>query len=158
MKDRLPIWYHLGATKKLRKLNNMHASECLRTNHNVTIVADIQRVARRNCYRTLRESGNDYIPEDCTCDKCEEDKGKGCRHPRKCCKTAELVLAEIRPKWNPNVTSPEDGLSLTKQRQDHNSAALDEGGTLTFDPTVTQRGELGDAFRAFVDPSVHDEP
>ncbi|EPS94061.1 hypothetical protein FOMPIDRAFT_1104305, partial [Fomitopsis schrenkii] len=158
MKSNLPIWYHLGATKKLRLLNNTRISDCLRTNHEATVVADILKIVKRECYRKARERGNDYIPEDCSCAACTTDRQNGCAHPRKCCREAERALAEVKPKWHPEVDNPLDGLSLTKHRQEANDKALTEGGTLTFDPSLTQKGDLSTAFRVFVDPAVHDEP
>ena len=158
MKKQLPVWYHLGATKKLRRINNTRTGDCLRNNHAVKIVADAMKIAERPCYRSARSTGNDYMPDDCTCKQCEEDRKRGCKHPWKCCRTAEDALREIKPKWHPNTTSPEDGLTLTKRRKDANVTALADNGTLIFDPTVTQHGDLSEAFRAFVDPHVHDEP
>ncbi|EPS93003.1 hypothetical protein FOMPIDRAFT_1091276, partial [Fomitopsis schrenkii] len=151
LKSQLPLWYHLGATKKLRLLNNTRVSDCLRTNHAANIVADIMRIARRDCYIRERASRNDYIPENCECEECTNDRRMGCRHPRKCCQEAEKALAEVKPKWHPDTRSPQDGMSLTRKRQDTNTVALAEGGTLTFDPSLTTRGELSDAFRVFVD-------
>ncbi|EPS95585.1 hypothetical protein FOMPIDRAFT_48592 [Fomitopsis schrenkii] len=158
MKCRLPIWYHLGATKKMRRLNNSPESECLRTNHAVTIVADIQKIATRQCFQRASESGNDYIPNNCSCPCCERDRRAGCRHPMKCCLAAKRALTEILPKWHPGEESPKDGLSLTKRREERNEDAFNEGGILTFNPSITQRGELENAFRVFVDPAVHNEP
>ena len=40
-KLKLPIWYHLGALKKLRGMNNSARGKCLRTKHGVCIVADL---------------------------------------------------------------------------------------------------------------------
>ena len=33
MKKKFPIWYHIGATEPMRRLNNMAESRCLRDNH-----------------------------------------------------------------------------------------------------------------------------
>ncbi|EPS94646.1 hypothetical protein FOMPIDRAFT_16843, partial [Fomitopsis schrenkii] len=158
MKSSLPIWYHLGATRKLRRLNNTRTSDCLRTNHNVLVVADVLRITNRHCYRRERVSQNDYTPDDCTCRECTEDRRNGCKHPWRCCKEAEKILKEVHPKWHPHITSPRDGLSLTKRRTDINEDALAEGGTLTFNPSLTQSGNLDEAFRVLVDPEVHKEP
>ncbi|EPS94214.1 hypothetical protein FOMPIDRAFT_1134770 [Fomitopsis schrenkii] len=158
MKVKLPIWYHLGATKKLRRMNNTKTGDCLRLNHGVRTVADVLRVTNRDCYRDARESRNDYVPEDCACPQCEEDRRQGCKHPRKCCRAADRALEEVRPKWHPDEPLPQDGLSLTQRRHDANADALESDGTLTFDPSLTERGDLDIAFRAFVDPRIHDEP
>ena len=158
MKKQLPIWYHLGATKKIRKLNNKRTSDCLRDCHGVRIVADASKVAERPCYRQARSTGNDYLPDTCTCKECTRDREQGCKNPWKCCQAAEEILREIRPKWHPTTESPGDNLTLTKRRNEKNEEALTNNGTITFNPSVTQHGELDEAFRAFVDPSVRDEP
>ncbi|EPS96085.1 hypothetical protein FOMPIDRAFT_62555, partial [Fomitopsis schrenkii] len=150
MKMQLPIWYHLGATRKLRRLNNTRNSDCLRENHGALIGADILRIARRVCYQEAKAGGNDYIPDDCACAECAQDRLTGCDHPRRCCATAEQTLDTVRPKWNPREANVSDGLSLTRRRRENNDTVLSEGGSLTFDPSITQSGALDEAFRVFV--------
>ncbi|EPS93461.1 hypothetical protein FOMPIDRAFT_17746, partial [Fomitopsis schrenkii] len=149
MKSRLPIWYHLGATRKLRRLNNTHTSDCLRIAHGALIVADIAMMAKRVCYQEAKAPGNDYLPDNCECVECTKDRGNGCNHPWKCCEAAGKALAEVRPKWNPEAEAPHDSLTLTKRRNEMNADAMTDGGTLTFNPSITQRGDLSDAFRVF---------
>lgn len=158
MKKALPIWYHLGATNKLRRLNNTRTSDCLRDCHAVRVVADALRVARRACFISASGTGNDYLPDDCDCTRCRTDRERGCPHPWRCCKAAERLLAAIRPKWHPDEAPPLDGLTLTKRRLEANAEAMTSGGAMTFNPSLTQSGDLGQAIRVFVDPSVHDEP
>ncbi|KAH9838264.1 uncharacterized protein C8Q71DRAFT_682019, partial [Rhodofomes roseus] len=159
MKEALPIWYHLGASKKLRSLNNTRVSDCLRDNHDVRLVADLLPLARRECYNIARAMSNDFVPEECACDLCRSDSTRGCKNPMNCCKAAAFLLAQVQPKWHPDLVSPKDGLTLTRRRKEQNIKALDEAqGDITFDPSLTSRGHVTEAFRAFVDPNVHDEP
>ncbi|TFY58490.1 hypothetical protein EVJ58_g6390 [Rhodofomes roseus] len=157
IKTALPIWYHLGATKQLRRLNNTKISNCLRDNHGVRYVADLLAPSKRRCYITAREVSNDFLPP-CSCNECEDDKARGCKSPMRCCRAAENLLAQVRPKWNPQMEPSPDNLSLTKNRRAANTEALKNKGDVLFDPSLTTRGPLQEAFRAFVDPSVHDKP
>ncbi|TFY52956.1 hypothetical protein EVJ58_g9721 [Rhodofomes roseus] len=156
-KKALPIWYHLGATKHLRRLNNTKISNCLRETHGVKYVADLISPPKRQCYITAKQVSNDFLPE-CDCPECSQDKARGCKNPMKCCRAMENLIAQIRPKWSPTAEPTPDGLSLTKRRKDANDKALQEQGDILFDPSVTTRGPIHEAFRVFVDPSVHDMP
>ncbi|EPS95049.1 hypothetical protein FOMPIDRAFT_1133206 [Fomitopsis schrenkii] len=112
-KDALPIWYHLGAVRKLRRLNNSPTSRCLRDNHGVVLVADLARVTRRECHAEARAAANDYLPDACDCAECTQDRANGCGHPLKCCHMADNLLAQIQPKWHPASPGPHDGLTHT---------------------------------------------
>ncbi|KAH9917473.1 uncharacterized protein B0H18DRAFT_883771, partial [Fomitopsis serialis] len=157
-KEMLPMWYHLGATKRLRTLNNTPRSDCLRRVHHATQVHDLIMITGRACFMQLRETQNDHTPDTCGCTPCTEDKLAGCKNPLRCCRAAHEVLKQIRPKWDPVQRSPTDGLSLTRRRKDKNGQALEDSEEVTFDPSLTCRGPLDEAFRAFVDPMVHDQP
>lgn len=45
-----------------------------------------------------------------------------------------------------------DNLSLTKRRKDQNRKAIEEEGTITFDPTITSKNDITECFRIFTDP------
>ena len=156
MKAKLPVWYHLGATKELRRLNNSKQGDCLRERHKVRVVAEAIHMAKRRCYVIARN--NDYLPDNCKCNDCNSDRARGCKKPWRCCHAAEDAIRTIQQKWHPDAESPKDGLTLTWRRKERNVTALAENKALTFDPMLTQRGDLSSAFRAFVDPSVHKEP
>ncbi|KAH9839738.1 uncharacterized protein C8Q71DRAFT_695073, partial [Rhodofomes roseus] len=158
MKKSLPIWYHLGATKKLRRLNNTNVSNCLRDKHGITYVADLLAPTRRACYIEALRVSNDFLPTSCICTDCERDKAHGCKHPLRCCRGAAELLAQVRPKWNPTTDTTPDGLSLTRNRKTANQKAIQENGDVLFDPSLTTRGPLEEAFRVFVNPDTHDNP
>ncbi|KAH9835049.1 uncharacterized protein C8Q71DRAFT_676677, partial [Rhodofomes roseus] len=157
-KSQLPIWYHIGGTNSLRRLNNTGHSDCLRNCHRIFTIADVQRAIDRHCFTTLIASRNDYSPESCSCQACREDRERGCRHPHACCKSAANLLRQILPKWHPDPLQVNDGLTLTRRRKDKNAHALVEDGETTFNPSLTTRGPLSEAIRVFVDPSVHSAP
>ncbi|KAH9839014.1 uncharacterized protein C8Q71DRAFT_683262, partial [Rhodofomes roseus] len=158
MKNALPIWYHLGAKRRLRLLNNTRVSDCLRERHGVTYVADLLGLAHRACFRAARLLSNDFIPSSCECAECRTDASRGCRHPLGCCKAAAHLLEQVRPKWHPEFEPIPDGLTLTSKRIEANAVALESEGETIFDPTLTSRGPVMEAVRVFVDPRVHDEP
>ncbi|KAH9834578.1 uncharacterized protein C8Q71DRAFT_687641, partial [Rhodofomes roseus] len=157
MKKALPIWYHLGATKLLRRLNNTTTSNCLRDVHGVTYVAELFKLIQRPCYIKAVETSNDFVPH-CDCNDCEKDMEQGCRHPLRCCKAASALLRQVNRKWNPTMDTSPDGLSLTKRRKETNANALQDKGDVLFDPSLTTRGPVEEAFRVFVDPEVHEKP
>lgn len=154
----LPIWYHLGALKKLRSMNNSHLSHCLRDRHGALLVADLLPLPRRACFVAASAGGNDYLPDLCRCRACAADRATGCKGPHRCCRAARELLKLIRPKWDPADVCRQDGLTLTRRRKNANSAARQDGGTLVFDPSLTHRAPIHEAFRVFVDPAVHDKP
>ncbi|KAH9829014.1 uncharacterized protein C8Q71DRAFT_718783, partial [Rhodofomes roseus] len=158
MKGALPIWYHLGAKKRLRLLNNTRVSDFLRDRHGVSYVADLLKLTRRTCFRRARAQSNDFVPSTCECRACGEDTARGCKHPLGCCKAAANLLEQVRPKWHPDVEPVPDGLTLTSKCLDANTEALESEGVVTFNPSLTERGSIMEAMRVFVDPSVHDEP
>ncbi|TFY53337.1 hypothetical protein EVJ58_g9508 [Rhodofomes roseus] len=159
MKNTLPIWYHLGANKRLRKLNNSKISDCLRDRHGVSYVADLLPLTQRGCLRAAGALSNDFVPSQCGCKECAADELRGCKHPLACCRAAATLLEQVLPKWHPEMDRTPDGLTLTTKRHEANAKTLEEAeGDMIFDPSLTNRGPIMEAFRVFVDPSVHNEP
>ncbi|KAH9840141.1 uncharacterized protein C8Q71DRAFT_687658, partial [Rhodofomes roseus] len=149
LKGQLPIWYHISATKQLRRLDNTRLSKCLRTVHGVITVADIVQAAH---HEAVIEMNNDGADADCTCEQCNGDRAKGCTDPIKCRDAASRLLRNVQLKWDPSTSSPNDGLTLTRNRKKANAKAHDEKGVeATFDPSITERGGIAEAFRIFVD-------
>ena len=155
----LPIWYHLGALKKLRAMNNSVRGKCLRTAHHVSTVAELLPLrSLHNAHNEARHDDDGSRNEQCACEQCENGKSQGCKAPQKCYAYAAQLLAQIRPKWHPDIDSTVDGLSLTPQRKSRNAIAVTEGTDVLFDPSVTSDSPAEEAFRAFVDPATHDRP
>ncbi|KAH9914293.1 uncharacterized protein B0H18DRAFT_865532, partial [Fomitopsis serialis] len=148
----LPIWYHLGATPRLRRLNNTALSDCLRLAHGVRKLTDLTELLAGH------DPGIDPREEPCPCHLCEEASMNGCRDPSACIAAGRRILSTVRPKWHPSFTAPLDGLSLSRRRTELNDAALLAEDCVTFDPSVTARGTVTEAFRTFVDPEVHNAP
>ncbi|KAJ7657700.1 hypothetical protein DFH06DRAFT_990647 [Mycena polygramma] len=64
----LPIWFHIGATKGLNKLNNSQRAKCLRKIHKVTTVEDMIDVVSQNHPNHKRR-------RNCACPPCKDDRG-----------------------------------------------------------------------------------
>ncbi|KAH9830055.1 uncharacterized protein C8Q71DRAFT_691735, partial [Rhodofomes roseus] len=147
LKDQLPVWYHISASKHLRRLDNTTISKCLRMTHGATTVADITRIARHDTPIVMNDNSNDI---SCTCIDCASERRLGCQDPLKCKDAARRLIRLLEQKWNPTIDSPNDGLTLTKKRLDINAKAIESGDAVTFNPSVTERGGLTEAFRVFV--------
>lgn len=148
LKKGLPIWYHLGASKDMKRLNNHYYSDCLRDTHQVLTVADAIRVTKRMRTRTTPPHKN---RKDCRCKACREDRAKGCKKPHACCKLAGNLLLTLSELWDPLQKTPHDGLSLSKEDKDSNIKRREEGEAFTFDPSMSSANDLSTAFRAFHD-------
>ena len=158
-KKDLPIWYHLGASRKLRAMNNAPMGKCLREHHGVGLVADLIPLQSRPCLPAGPCTESGLRPwASCECRLCAADAAKGCRRPQQCCRFAASLLQQIRPRWHPDAPTPGDGLSLTRHRKESNENAVERGEDLTFDPSVTSGEPLAEAFRVFVDPEAADHP
>ena len=155
----LPIWYHLGALKKLRTMNNSVRGKCLRTTHQVRIVAELLPLrTQHEAHNDGRTYSNDLQHDQCRCERCEHARERGCKEPQKCYAYAAQLLSQVRPKWHPDADGTADGLSLTPRRKNENIIAMENGTDVLFDPSITSDSPLGEAFRAFVDPSAHERP
>ncbi|KAH9839781.1 uncharacterized protein C8Q71DRAFT_677175, partial [Rhodofomes roseus] len=146
LKAQLPIWYHLNASKRLRRLDNTLLSKCLRQHHNIIHVADIMLLSQHDFIPMNGESDD----TQCNCTSCALATASGCRHPLKCIDAARRILYALDYKWDPYADSPNDGLSLTQHRKDSNAEALDNDGEVVFNPSVTERGGIAETFRLFV--------
>ncbi|KAH9831843.1 uncharacterized protein C8Q71DRAFT_688833, partial [Rhodofomes roseus] len=147
LKGQLPIWYHISATKHLRRLDNTSLSKCLRATHGVITVIDLIQAARHEEIIAVHGEDTDAI---CICEQCVEDRSMGCADPIKCRDAAGRILRNVQGKWDPEEPSPNDGLTLTKRRKEANVKALDsKGAAVTFDPSVTERGGIAEAIRVF---------
>lgn len=147
----LPIWYHLGAETKLKKLNNTPISDCLRRNHKVKTVADTLHAAEH-------QGGYNPPENNCECFKCTTDRTNHCKHPHTCHEAAKKLISTIHPKWNPTLETPNDGLTLTRHRKKKNEEAKAKGGQIIFNPSVTERNDLSAGFRAWIDPNMLEQP
>ncbi|KAH9841870.1 uncharacterized protein C8Q71DRAFT_700393, partial [Rhodofomes roseus] len=145
LKTKLPVWYHISATKQLRRLDNTTLSKCLRHNHRVLLVSDIMSLARHDFVPVLSSDSS-----VCSCVPCKEAEAKGCHNPLNCVEAARRLLTSLNDKWNPTIDHTPDGLTLTQHRHETNSAAFKKkDGEAIFNPSVTERGGISEVFRVF---------
>ena len=75
-----PIWFHMGATPALNRLNNHTNASCLRKNHKVTSVGEMSDIAEQ----TFSESDHRASPY-CHCTTCRRLRDtQNCLNPFKC--------------------------------------------------------------------------
>ncbi|KAH9836137.1 uncharacterized protein C8Q71DRAFT_708925, partial [Rhodofomes roseus] len=154
VKANLPAWYHISADKQLHRLNNTRLSTCLRETHKVELVADLVMVHQHS---PINQSASQQA--ECECPKCIDARRRGCRNPEGCREAAGRLLNNLSAKWNPSAEPEADNLTLTKKRKEKNMKAIEEGGQAIFDPSLTLRGGVAEAFRVFTDaPTLNNPP
>lgn len=89
----LPIWFHIGVSNAMKKLNNTPSVNCLKDNYDMRLVGETEIVAMRQdiSHREHRE---------CTCTQCTRNRLRWCRNPPKCIKSAKELISSLLPKWN----------------------------------------------------------
>ncbi|KAF9269406.1 hypothetical protein L218DRAFT_983309 [Marasmius fiardii PR-910] len=118
-----PLWYHRGATGKIRQPNHSRDARCLRDKHNV------------KTKRSIRAN------DECECVNCMylEDSA-GCNHPHSCTARAKELLDAIHPKWDPRqIAQPE--------KYELDSSPVDDFEEI--DSNVTSGGTLANIFTIF---------
>ena len=92
------------------------------------------------------------------CNDCGDARRAGCALPSRCFALAFTLSELIRPKWNLVEVETCDNLTLTRSRLSLQKSALDNGGDVLFNPSVTERGSVSEAFRVFTDPAIRGFP
>ncbi len=150
LKEALPIWYHMGR-KEGRCTANCKSGKCLREKHGVVSVLDCVKIADRLAAEGRPSSGH-RTRANCPCRPCKDDRDqKGCDNPHRCAAAAQKLLGNLQRIWAPEAGDHNDGLTLTKRRQETNVLARSMDGRIVFNPSITDRGELGNLFRIFVE-------
>lgn len=139
----LPIWFHLGATPHLNKLNNYYYANCLRDNHRVSTVGDIENMIQQT-------SPNHKNRKECDCTLCTHDRTQyNCPKPFRCRKTATDILTCILPKWSPLTNIIKDAPDLTPDQLVSNDQAIKKKENVLFNPALPTMSSIEDGFRAF---------
>jgi hypothetical protein len=119
------VWYHSNADAWLCLLNNSEAAKCLKKNHGVLMVGQVETVAS-------------YLDKDelihwneCECNKCiEASEGRRCEHPHTWFTKAKEILDTLDPKWRNDT--PEDTEEIPEDHEDWKE----------FDTRVTTNGTI----------------
>ena len=151
LRAQLPAWYHIASDAEPIRGTT---AKCLLNIHKVSSVADLMKISA--CIRNPDPNQNPPHRQItfCYCQDCCKDRTDGCRNPNACAEEAQKRLEQIAPKLNP--LSPGYGhgdLSLTGRRKRRNMISKTQGGEILFDPSITCKRDLTEAFRIFTDPS-----
>ncbi|KAG2744933.1 hypothetical protein P692DRAFT_201721023, partial [Suillus brevipes Sb2] len=142
----LPMWFHLGASDDIKKLNNSPSANCLRENHDVRSVGETEIIATRQ--------GIDHREHrECPCAQCAQDRSRRCRNPPKCIKSAKELMSSILPKWNPITCSPHYTLHISPDQIPASEEANDNNVPLVFNPVFPSPESIEEGFRVFVTQS-----
>lgn len=139
----LPVWFHIGASMDLNKLNNHVYAACLRDNHLATSVGHIETIANRNS--PLHRQNKNCMRNHCSQDRTEAK----CEKPYKCAKLAQSILRCILPKWHPQTSSPSYSLNIAPEQIPDKTDENDQN-IMIFDPTYPSPNSLYTGFRVFV--------
>ena len=146
LRHKLLAWYHID--EKLAAITS-RTGKCLINNHKVSTVTDLVKVSTR--IRDQNQPDNHRPTPFCNCEDCTGDSTSGCYNPHECATEALQRVWKISPKWNPLGQLPPDPLSLTPSRKARNQLARYNNGAITFDPSVTCKDNLVNAFQVFID-------
>ncbi|KIK32406.1 hypothetical protein CY34DRAFT_41349, partial [Suillus luteus UH-Slu-Lm8-n1] len=139
----LPIWFHLGASDNIKKLNNHLQAGCLRDNHKVNSINNVERML-------LRQDPTHQKHKNCTCNSCTGDRLIHCRNPSKCMLLAKDLLTCVLLKWNPATCATPYTLHIDPEQIPKNGSADDKNAPVVFDPVFPSPKTLEEGFRVFV--------
>ncbi|KAJ7815789.1 hypothetical protein B0H14DRAFT_2171639, partial [Mycena olivaceomarginata] len=142
IKSGLPIWFHIGADKKLNKLNNSDCAKCLRNNHKVVTVGDMVQVAASTHTMHKRRC-------NCACPPCRADRNQGCLNPYKCRDEALKILDCLNEKWDPRREVIKRNDDLTDDEIQANKVAIQNRKPALFNTAITLKTNIANAFRLF---------
>lgn len=139
----LPIWFHLGASDDVKKLNNHLYASCLRDNHKVRSVSDMESLI-------CRQDPSHRKHKDCSCNSCISNRLIHCKKPFKCALLAKDLLTCILPKWNPESCATHYTLHIDPKQIPENGSADDKNAHAAFNPVFPSPKTLEEGFWAFV--------
>ncbi|KAJ8592574.1 hypothetical protein M405DRAFT_692869, partial [Rhizopogon salebrosus TDB-379] len=141
--QQLPIWFHIGATSELNRLNNFYYAACLRDNHRISTVGQMEQAAASNDPQHRKQ-------KECPCTKCEYGRTHyGCQKPFKCQETAQKVISCLPEKWYPDESTTEPTPELRLEQHITNNETLRNGDVALFDNQLSLKGHVENGFRIF---------
>lgn len=134
----MPIWYHIEADHKLRRMNVGKVAECLKAKHTIKYVREAATLASAITDPSHRDS------DECECSDCVSIEDEtGCCHPNLCTKRVTSMLNTLPEKWDPRKSNEEE------QPDVEGGTDPAEGAFKVFNPNMKTKGYIGDAFRIF---------
>jgi hypothetical protein len=147
----LPAWYHISSNAQIIR---SPTAKCLLNNHKMTTVADLIKTSA--CIRNPNANQNPPHQQItyCYCKDCCDNRTNGCSNPHACAQEAQTRLEQITPKLNPLSPGNEHGNhSLTGRQKRRNEVARVWNDEILFDPYITCKNDLSEAFRIFTAPN-----
>ncbi|KAG1785204.1 uncharacterized protein HD556DRAFT_1250283, partial [Suillus plorans] len=141
----LPVWFHLGASNELKKLNNRLYANCLRAGHKALSVGKLEAL-------TLRQDPSHRKHHKCPCTNCTYDRTLQCKKPFKCMQLAKDILTCILPKWNPQSCTTPYALNISPEQIATVEETQSDQAPAPFDPIFPTTDSLDSGFRAFITP------
>jgi hypothetical protein len=142
VKRQMPLWYHIGGKDSLNYMNNTPMSKCLRKSHDVRTVGDaldlIQRRPER--HRNRRQ---------CPCELCEAARDRKCEYPHHCMEYCRVLVAAIKPKWNPDTAEQDDDLDVDEESDEEMGDGMEDDSLIRFNPDVRLKEYPEKGIRAF---------
>lgn len=124
MKSIFPLWHHIGANSNY--LWNKKAAKCLRNNHQVRLIGEIE----------------DYL--------IDQEPDTDCENHSRCQNIANTLSNHVTAKFNLNNTTPrKDNLDFTPRRKKALKEINYKERPITFNPDVTAKGHPHDHIRIF---------
>ncbi|KAG1835016.1 ribonuclease H-like domain-containing protein, partial [Suillus subalutaceus] len=122
---------------------------CLKQTHNAKLVKDLRNMTRRLTHQNTHQK-----QDTCLCNEMHRRRAKGCKNPHKCATTAESILHNLLPKYNPYSSPRKDDLTLMHRRLEKNVQARKQPlQEATFNPSITIKNSLSDGFCIFINPT-----
>lgn len=136
----MPMWYHLAADPKLRKMNHGRTAECLKSKHKILLVGEAEDLA------DLAKENGHLETNECECRACMElENEKGCMHPHSCIARAKTMIGTLPNKWNPRARQPDDNMENTASQEETDTSP----NLVKFNPLLATEGYVADIFRIF---------
>jgi hypothetical protein len=149
LKRLMPVWHHLGF-EGIWVHNNGQKEVCLRQNHGIATVGDLEALVTRVRHGDHKLSGK------CKCDTCGQDRLAGCTNPHGCSSAATRLLDKLPPKWSPCLPGDDD-LDLSEDM--YGGGDVEDVEIFTFTSNLMVQGDLAKGFRVFTSPEKrHDAP
>ena len=144
LKRELPIWHHLGLDDKQVR-NNGQREVCLRHNHGIISVGDLESFVARVM------PGDHRSTKKCKCERCTMDHLSECALPYSCKLAALKLIDKLPPKWDPRILENQSA-SYPRDADPSEDDTVNNGALITFNPDMTTRGCLAQGFRVFASP------
>ncbi|KAF6740886.1 hypothetical protein DFP72DRAFT_768353, partial [Ephemerocybe angulata] len=94
-KEAMPIWYHIGAKKKLVSIYGDSWGDCQREVHNIKTTGEMV------LHTSKLEAQGCSLRKNCKCNNCKTDRAQGCENPTMCRRNGLKKMMNIIPEWDP---------------------------------------------------------